>query len=71
MLEEDLEHFMIRYPKLECKRNKEIIEKEIQITFEEKTLHILFKNKQHHEVGKMIRSMWEYSKHRKDRLKPP
>ena len=41
------------------------------MTVEEKTIHILFRNKQHNEVGKMIRSMWNYRKHRKDIMKPP
>ena len=39
------------------------------MTAEEKTIHILFKEKHYNETGKMIRSMWEYRKHRRDKMK--
>ena len=69
--DEDLEHSLVRCPDLNQKRNKEIMKQRIPMTSEEQTLHILFKSKQYQEVGKMIRNMWEYRKHRKGRLKPP
>ena len=69
--EEDLEHFLVRCPDLDQKRNKEIMEQSTPMTSEERTLYILFKSKQYQEVGKMIRNIWEYRKHRKDKLKPP
>ena len=69
--EEDLEHFLVRCPELDLKRNPEIVRMDIPMTSEEQTLHILFKSKQYQEVGKMIRNMWEYRKHRNDNLRPP
>ena len=69
--EEDLEHFLVRCPDLNQKRNLEIMKKVIPMTSEEQTLHILFKCKQYQKVGKIIRNMWEYRKLRKDKLKPP
>ena len=43
----------------------------LPMTSEEKTAHILFKNKNYKKVAIMIRSMWEYRKYRKDNLRPP
>ena len=40
------------------------------MTAEERTIQILFKEKHYNEIGKMIRSMWEYRKHRRDKMKP-
>ena len=70
-MEEDLEHFLVRCPELEVKRNRKIMKNELRMTSGERTLHILFKDKQHNEVGRMIRSMWNYRKHRRDKMKPP
>ena len=57
--EEDLEHFLIKYPELEKKRNKEIMKNEQRMTAEERTIQIMFKEKHYGETGKMIRSMWD------------
>ena len=62
--EEDLEHFLVRCPDLDQKRNQEIMKQRIPMTSEEQTLHILFKSKQYQEVGMMIINIWEYRKHR-------
>ena len=43
---------------------------EHEMTAEERTIQILFKEKHYNEIGKMIRNMWEYRKHRRDRMKP-
>ena len=40
-----------------------------QMTAEEKTVHMLFKEKHYNETGKIIRNMWEYRKHRRDKIK--
>ena len=45
--EEDLEHFLIRCPELEGKRNPEIIEGGLPMTSKEITAHILFRNKEY------------------------
>ena len=71
MEEEDLEHFLVRCPELNRKKNQEVIKTETPMTSEEKTTHILFRNKNHKKVAYMIRSMWEYRKYRKDNLRPP
>ena len=55
--EEDLVHFVIRCPKLESKRNGEIVNKDITDT-EESLIHSLFKQKKYQETGKMLKSMW-------------
>ena len=44
---------------------------EHRMAAEERTIQILFKEKHYSETGKMIRSMWEYRKHRRDKMKPP
>ena len=69
--EEDLEHFLVKCPELERKRDPEIMEMELPMTSEEKTSHTLFKNMQYQKLAKMIRGMWEYRKYRKDNLRPP
>ena len=55
--EEELEHFLIKCPELEKKRNKEIMKNEHRMTAEERTIQMLFKEKHYSEIGKMIRSM--------------
>ena len=55
--EEDLEHFLVKCPELERKRDPEIMEMELPMTSKEKTSHILFKNKQYQKLAKMIRGM--------------
>ena len=60
--EEDLVHFAIKCPKLENKRNNEIVNKDI-IDPEERLIHILFGQKRYQETGKMLKSMWYKRKH--------
>merc|ERR1712121_491362 len=55
--EKDLVHFVIRCPKLESKRNGEIINKNITDS-EESLIHSLFKQKKYQGTGKMLKSMW-------------
>ena len=61
--EEDLEHFLIKCPELEKKRNKEIMKNEQRMTAEKRTIQKLFKEKPYSEIGKIIRNMLEYRKH--------
>ena len=62
---------MIKSPKLEKKKNKKIMKNEQRMTAEERTVQILFREKHYSEIGKMSRNMWEYRKHRRDKMKPP
>ena len=55
--EEDLLHFMLKCPRLEKRRNEEIMNSEIEEP-EEKLIHFLYKQKNHQEKGKMIKDMW-------------
>ena len=68
--EENLEHFIVRCPELERKRNPGIMEGP-PMTSEEKTIHILFGNNRFQETAAMIKGMWIYRKHRRDDLRPP
>ena len=68
--EEDLEHFIVRCPELEGKRNPEIMEEGPPINSEEKTVHILFGINKFQETAAIIRGMWTYRKHRRDDLRP-
>ena len=40
-----------------------------EMTAEESNIQILFKEKNYNETGRMIRNMWEYRKHRRDKIK--
>ena len=55
--EEDLIHFMLRCPRLEKRRNKEILNNDIEDP-KEKLIHFLFKQQNHQEKGIMIKEMW-------------
>ena len=55
--EENLLHFVIKCPKLEDKRNDNIIDRNI-VNPEERLIHSLFKQKKYQETGKMLKSMW-------------
>ena len=66
-----MEHFLVRCPELDLKRDPEIFRITTPMTSEEQTTHILFEIKQYQKVAKMIRNMWEYRKHRKYNLRPP
>jgi len=54
---EDLLHFMLKCPKLEKRRDQEILNNGIEDP-EKKLTHFLFKQKNHQEKGKMIKDMW-------------
>ena len=68
--EENLEHFLIECNKLEEKRDPIIMEGP-QMTAEDKTIQILFRNKNHQEVAQMIKNMWNLRKRMRDDLRPP
>ena len=68
--EEDLVHFLIKCNKLEEKRNPRMMEGS-QMNAEDKTIQILFRNKNHQEVAKMIKNMWNLRKRMRDDLRPP
>ena len=53
--DEDLLHFVIECPKLENKRNYEIIDKNITDP-EKRLVHCLFKQKKYQETGKMLKA---------------
>ena len=55
--DEDLLHFVIECPRLEDKRNYEIIDKNIA-NLGKRLIHCLFKQKKYQETGKMLKSMW-------------
>ena len=65
---EDLEHFLIKCPVLQGKRDPGIIKTNTNQTSEQQTAHILFEEKQFARTARMIKSMWDY---RKDMLRPP
>merc|ERR1711895_242537 len=55
--EEDLLHFIIKCPRLDKRRNQEILDNGIEEP-EEKLIHFPYKQKNHQEKGKMIKDMW-------------
>ena len=55
--DEDLLHFIIRCPKLDKRRNHEILGNGINDP-EEKLIYFLYRQKNHQEKGKMIKDMW-------------
>ena len=42
-----------------------------QMNAEDKTIQLLFRNKNHQEVAKMIKNMWNLRKRMRDDLRPP
>merc|ERR1712033_155374 len=54
---EDLLHFMLKCPKLEKRRDREILDNGIEDP-EKKLTYFLFKQKNHQEKGRMIKDMW-------------
>jgi len=62
--------FLIECSKLEEKRDPKIMEG-LQMNAEDKTIQILFRNKKHQEVAKMIKNMWNLRKRMRDDLRPP
>ena len=59
--EEDMVHFTMICPALEGKRNYGIIDIRIQDP-EERMIELLFRQKKHQEVGKMIKNLWNRRK---------
>ena len=55
--EEDLVHFIINCKTLEAGRNYSLLKESI-IDPEERMIDLLFKNKEHQKVGKMIKKLW-------------
>ena len=55
--DEDLLHFMIKCPKLDKRRNHEILENGMRDP-EEKLIYFLYRQKNHQEKGRMIKDMW-------------
>merc|ERR1711867_310452 len=55
--EENLVHFIINCKALEAGRNHNLIKENIKDP-EEKMIDLLFKNKEHQNVGKMIKRLW-------------
>merc|ERR1711888_369032 len=55
--EEDLLHFIIKYPILERRRNYNILDSRLQVP-EERLIQCLYKQKSYQETGKMIKEMW-------------
>ena len=64
------EHFLVEYQKLEEKRNPSIMEGP-PMSSEEKTIQILFRNKNHQEIALMLKNMRNLRKRMKDDLRPP
>ena len=66
--EENLEHFMVKCPLLQCKRNIEAIKTWEDLDTKKQTAYLLFKDKDYDRMGNMIKIM---CLHRKELLKPP
>ena len=54
-------HFIIKCKSLEIKRNYNLINKET-VEHEERMRELLYRNKNHSEVGKMIKNLWDMRK---------
>ena len=68
--EENLEHFLVECHRLEEKRTPLIMEGP-PMSAEEKTIQILFKNKNHQEIALMLKNMWNLRKRMRNNLRPP
>ena len=68
--EENLEHFLVECQKLEEKRNPSIMEGPLMLS-EEKTIQILFRNKNHQKIALIVKNMWNLRKKMRDDLRPP
>ena len=67
---EDIVHFLIKCKELENKRDYKLIDRNIQNP-EERLRELLYKNKEHQEVGKLIKNLWMLRKDRINDLMPP
>ena len=66
--EENLEHFMVKCPRLQYKRDIKATRLWEDQDTGKQTAYMLFKDKNYERMGNMIRKMWL---HRKELLKPP
>ena len=67
---EDIVHFLIKCKELEKMRNYKLINKNIRNP-EERLRELLYKNKEHQEIGKLIKNLWMLRKEMKNDLRPP
>ena len=67
---EDIVHFLIKCKELENKRDYKLIDRNIQNP-EERLRELLYKNKEHQEVGKLIKNLWMLRKDQINDLMPP
>ena len=67
---EDIIHFIIKCKKLENKRDYKLIDRNIQNP-EDWLRKLLYKNKEHQEVGKLIKNLWTLTKDLRNDLMPP
>ena len=65
---EDIVHFIIKCKSLEVKRDYNLIHKEIA-EHEERMRELLYRNKNHSGVGKMIKNLWDLRKNILDEQK--
>ena len=56
--EENIVHFIIECEKLEKRRNYSLIDSRLENS-EEKMIKLLFGNKNHQEIGYMLKKLWE------------
>ena len=68
--DEDIVHFLVKCKKLEGERDNRLMNGAQQDP-EEKLRQLLFENKEHQEVGKMIKNLWLLRKRMRDDLRPP
>ena len=66
--DKDIVHFLIDCKKLEKCRNYNLIDRNIQDS-EEKMRKLLFRNKNHQEIGQMIKELWTERKEILDNIK--
>ena len=66
--DENLEHFLVKCPLLECKRDIEVTGPWKNLTSEKQTAYILFKDKNYERNSDMVKKI---RLQRKDLLRPP
>ena len=66
--DEDLKHFMLMCLKLRIKRNNRVMRKWYNEDKDQQLIDILFNEKDHDNIRKMVGAMWLL---RKDLLRPP
>ena len=53
--EENLEHFLVKCPLLQCKRNKEVMDPWKNLSTKKQTAYILFKDKNYERTGDIVK----------------